>query len=585
MTQQRVRGTRRVWLPAFFFGAFAVVIFGRLVQVQLIEHDIYAARAETERVGAETLNPPRGAILDRNGHVLATSVNTWDVYVNSRAWRDGADAESASQALAGLLQTDYDTGNIAAEQIRETVQQSKAVDVLVVRDIDYEVGLQVISAGIPGVILLSNTERVNPEGDTGASVLGFIGLDKSGLAGIEAQYEDVLRGKPGKAIYERDTTGEPIPFGHYIAMDPVRGQDLVLTIDRYLQGLVEERLAEAMEQHQARGGAIIVMNPKTGEILALATSPGLKYSTLDLSDASQMELLRNRAVTDLYEPGSVMKVITAAAAIDRGVVRPDTTYVDTGVVNVEGTILNNWRYESYGLQTMTGVLQHSINTGAVFMVDLLGAEVFHEYLEAFGFGKPTGIDLNGESGGIVRRPNDPDWSPVDLATQAFGQSISVTPMQMITAVAAVINGGELVRPHFVKAYVDSDGTRREVEPGVERRVISEEASATLRQMLTDVIGPASRLHPGKPDYYTAGGKSGTANVAVWNGYDDTQIASFVGFAPADDPEILVLVKLDENQDFETGTQAAAPVFAQLADEILQYLSIPPDDPVYVSGGR
>jgi cell division protein FtsI/penicillin-binding protein 2 len=279
-----------------------------------------------------------------------------------------------------------------------------------------------------------------------------------------------------------------------------------------------------------------------------------------------------------------MKVITAAAAIDRGVVSPDTTYVDNGVVDVAGIEIRNWDFHTYGTQTMTGVLQHSINTGAVYMAELLGEEAFHSYLDAFGFGRPTGVDLMGEGGGIVRRPDDDDWSPVDLATQSFGQSISVTPLQMTSAMAAVINGGNLVRPHIVKAIVSADGERREVPPRIVGRAISEETSDTLRRMLNEVVDPEGRTYPGNPALYTAGGKSGTANIPIYEvgGYNDLQIASFIGFAPLDDPEIVVLVMLDDNRDGATGTEAAAPVFARLADDSLGYLGIVPDGERYLA---
>jgi cell division protein FtsI/penicillin-binding protein 2 len=573
MAMARAEKTRRVWVPAAFFGVFALVILGRLVKLQVIEHARYAEEAKTELRGDSTVYARRGSILDRNGHALAVSVDTWDVYVNSRVWREPARAEGAAKLLAPLLRRD-------AGQLVQTVRSSESLDVLLARDVSYETGQLILKADPAGVIMLRNTARVHPEGDTGASVLGFIGRDKTGLAGIEATYNSVLQGKPGRVIYERDTMGDPIPFGQYLASDPVPGQELVLTIDRYLQQMAEEALAEAIKKHDARGGAIVMMDPTNGEILALATTPGMKYSTLDLTDGSQMELLKNRAVTDLYEPGSVMKVVTAAAAIDRGVVSPGTEYVDNGVADVYGTLIRNWDNKVYGPQTMTGVLEHSINTGAILMAQRLGVEAFHSYLDKFGFGKPTGIDLNGEATGIMRRPDDPGWSPVDLATQSFGQSISVTPIQMAAAIAATINGGVLVKPHLVKATVGADGKRKEMPPGLGGRVISEQTSATMRQMLNAVIDPEGRSHPAKPQDYSAGGKSGTANVPVWNGYDDRQIASFVGFAPLDAPRVLVLIKLDENDDLLTGTAAAGPVFAKLADQALHYLNVRPDAPKY-----
>jgi cell division protein FtsI/penicillin-binding protein 2 len=276
-----------------------------------------------------------------------------------------------------------------------------------------------------------------------------------------------------------------------------------------------------------------------------------------------------------------MKVVTTAAAIDQGAVTPDTTYVDQGVVYLYDTAIRNWDFNVYGTQTMTGVLQNSINTGAVFMVEKLGATIFQRYLDAFGFGRPSGIDLTGEAAGIIRRPSDKGWSPVDLATQSFGQSISVTPMQMISAIATAINGGKVIRPHLVRAIVSAEGRREDVKPEVLGQAIKPETSATMRQMLYAVVNPG-RFHPGKPRDYSAGGKSGTANVPIPNGYDDHQVASFVGFAPADNPKILVLIKLDENADLMTGTQAAAPVFARMADDILHYMNVRPDAAKYAA---
>lgn len=573
MAHERATRTRRVWLPAAGFALFAMVVLARLVQVQVLEHDRYAAQARNELLDSNELYARRGAILDRNGHVLSTSVDTWDIYVMARTWKDDRYAIPAATALGEAIGRD-------PRDLVAAVRESAAVDVLVARDVPFEAGQRLIDEGVHGIIALPNADRFYPEGDLAASILGVLGQDNIGLAGIEATYNDLLQGTPGRVVYERDTTGDPIPLGQFVTREPVPGQDLVLTIDRYVQRLAEERLARAVAEHEAKGGTIIIMNPATGEILAMASVPTLRYSELDYSDPNVTDLMRNRAVSDVYEPGSVMKVITTAAAIDAGVVSPDTTYVDNGIVWIYDTAIRNWDYNVYGEQTMTGVLQHSINTGAVFMAELLGKNAFHQYLKAFGFGEPTGIDLLGEATGIIRTPDDPGWSPVDLATQSFGQSMAVSPIQMVTAVAAAINGGKLVRPHIVKATIDPDGTRHDVEPEVVGNPISPATSATIRDMLGQVVFPG-RWHPAQPDRYSAGGKSGTANVPIPNGYDDTQVASFVGFAPLHDPQILVFVKLDENADLLTGTVAAGPIFADLVDEVLAYLNVPPDGDRYV----
>ena len=581
MPQKRVPGARRVWVPAAFLGMFAMVLVGRLIQLQVLDHAQYANAAAQELSGKDIIYARRGSILDRNGNVLAASVNTWDIYVNSRSWQDATRSKKATDTLAAALKMD-------AAKLRDTVTKSTAVDVLVRRDVDYETGNTIISAGLDGVIALPNTNRVNPEGDLAASILGFTGQDNTGLTGIELEYNEMLQGKPGRAIYERDTTGDPIPFGAYTVEQPRAGEDLVLTIDRYIQGMAETRLAAAIKEHRAKGGSIMVLDPATDEILALATQPGVKYSTLgslDLSDPKQMQLLNNVAISSVYEPGSVMKILTASAAIDAGAVTPDTTYVDNGITYVYGIPIKNWDDSVYGLQSMTGVLQNSINTGAIFMMQQLERIQpggFQKYLDAFGIGRATGIDFQGEAEGIVRRPTDSGWSPVDLATQSFGQSISVTPIQMLSAVAAAINGGNLMKPHFVKAHVTPNGNRTEIKPEILGRAISAQTSATIRQMLHSVVESPGRFHPGNPKEYSAGGKSGTANVPVPNGYDQTQIASFIGFAPLNNPKVLILVKLDNNEDLLTGTVAAGPVFSKLADDILRYMNVRPDAAKYVS---
>lgn len=572
MTFEKARPTRRVWLPAFFLGLFGAVLAARLVQLQVLQHEAYAAQARRELLGDSTIYARRGAILDRNGGVLATTVPAWDVYLNRNAWTS---PELREKTIAGVAAAT----RIPRAEIEQALQRSPGVEVRIAVDLDYELGRRLIEARLPGVVLLPDFTRVHPEGDLAGSILGFIGLDNTGLAGIEAFYNDVLQGRPGRAVYERDTLGDPIPYGQYVATEPTPGDDLILTIDRYLQRLAEERLAAAVKEHKASGGSIIVMDPYTGEILAAATLPTLRYSTLehDLEAGRSEGIYKNVAVSDTYEPGSVMKVVTAAAAIDAGVVTPDTTYVDNGVVDVEGVLLKNWDDGVYGTQTMTGVLQHSINSGAVFMQQKLGTRLFQSYLEAFGFGKPTGIDLPGEASGFFRRPEDPGYSPVDVATQSFGQSISVTPIQMLQAVGACINGGNIITPHVVKARITPDGQRVETQPAVVRRVISQAASDAVRRMMGDVVAQDPDGWGRNPARYTAGGKSGTANIPVWGTYtDDQQIVSFMGFAPLEDPRILVLVRLDQNRNLLTGTQAAGPIFARFVDDALAYLGVPPE---------
>ncbi|HWO93933.1 MAG TPA: penicillin-binding protein 2, partial [Dehalococcoidia bacterium] len=444
-------------------------------------------------------------------------------------------------------------------------------------ELDYERGQAIIDAGIPGVKAVPASRRIYPEGDLASAVLGFVGKDQVGLAGLEADYDDALAGEPGSAVFERDSFGNEIVIGRREVKPPKPGADLVLTIDRYLQRLVEEELDAALEQHQATGGAIIIQDPTTGAILAMAVRPSFSLLNLDLSDPANEDLYRNRAVTDLYEPGSVFKLVTIAAAIDHGAVTPETPYYDSGLLVIGDSEIRNWNEQGYGTQTIRQVLQNSLNLGSAFAAQRLGAEAFYDYVQQFGFGQLSGIGIGGEAEGHYRTPDMDIWSPVDLATNSFGQGISVTPLQMINAVSAIVNGGELMRPYIVQEVVAED--HREVtQPQVIRRVISEETSRTMRQLMNDVVDGVPG-HLAQVAGYSAAGKTGTANIQdeTSGQYSSTTIASFVGAVPADEPRFVMLIKIDGPRDDEFGSTVAAPIFARLAPPVLEYLKVPPED--------
>ncbi len=329
-----------------------------------------------------------------------------------------------------------------------------------------------------------------------------------------------------------------------------------------------------MTDHKASGGTIIVMDPRTGAILAMASRPSFKLSQLTLDGKPQLDLFRNRAVTDLYEPGSVMKTITMASAIDMGKVTPGTTYFDSGVVTRGGYTFKNWDFSSNGTQTMTDVLQKSLNTGAIFLSDLLGATNLYSYLQRFGFGEATHSGLGGEAAGLMRTNKDTGWYPADLATNSYGQGLAATPLQVITAISATINGGRLMRPYIIQE-VDSKQGRRLYEPVMVRQAISEASSRTMVSMLNEVVD-GNPVHKAKVKGYHVGGKTGTTLVSIPTGYAlDSTIASFVGFAPVEDPAFIMLVKIDQPQDDPLGGIVAAPVFGRLAPQILSYLNVPP----------
>ena len=548
-------------------------IVARLAQVQIIDHRYYAARAEEEHLHRTVVRAPRGAILDRNGYPLVTTVDAFDVYIDPRSWRDWATARRGAALLAPLLSRE------PAELIAATRAQERG-DYLAARSVSAEVGLEIRELAPPGVKTVNTSRRFYPEGDLASVLLGFIGRDQVGLVSIEADFDRELGGVPGVLYFERDALGNPIPFGRRLGEEPVPGGDLYLTIDRHIQRLVEETLDQAVRQHEATGGAIIVMDPATGEILAMASRPSFRLSELNLEDESQTALFRNRAVTDTYVPGSVMKTITMAAAIDLGLVTPESTYYDSGVASVPGGhSVHNWDFSAHGTTTATQVLQKSLNTGAIWLANLLGPDRFYDYLQHFGFGEATHVGLGGEAPGLVRTNRDDGWYPGDLATNSFGQGIAVTPLQMVTALSALVNGGLLMRPYVVKEVAGPDG-RRVFEPVVVRRAVSGETSRTLVRMMTDVVEGTRGGHPAQVPGYRVGGKTGTATFPD----RDETITSFVGFVPAQDSRFIMLVRIDEPRDARLGSIVAAPIFADLAPKILTYLGVRPDGEALVERG-
>lgn len=544
-------------------------VVARLAQIQLVDHGQYRAEARDEHFGLQQVRAPRGAILDRNGYPLATTIDAYDIYLDRATWQDDAAAARSAAILAPYV------GRTSDDLLAEVRREPKG-DLLLLRGFDYERTHELLGKAPPGVKAVLTSKRFYPEGDLASALLGFVGKDNVGLTGIEADYDRELGGVPGTLYFERDSLGNPIPFGRRTGQDPVPGGDVRLTIDRYIQRLVEQELDRQIAAHGATGGSIIVMDPRTGEVLALASRPSFRLSALNLEGDVDQSLFRNRAVTDLYEPGSVMKTVTAAIALDLGRVTPESTYVDAGEAYVGGYRIANWDFSANGVTTVRQLLQRSLNTGAVWLaVDQIGPHDFYEYLKRFGFGDPLNSGLSGEAVALYRTHQDEGWSESDLATNSFGQGIAVTPLQMLTVVASLINGGNLMQPHVVQEVHGPDGLRT-FDPVVVRRVISEQTSQTMRQLMNDVVEGVP-YHLAQVEGYHVGGKTGTTLVSIPTGYAlDSTIASFVGFAPVDAPRMMMLIKLDQPKDSEFGGTVAAPIFADLAPRVLSYLGVEPE---------
>ncbi|MBI1885080.1 MAG: penicillin-binding protein 2 [Chloroflexi bacterium] len=576
MARQRRNVSWRVGLVVAAIVVATVVLLARLVQLQILEHSRYAAEARLTHVAQETVVSRRGAILDRSGYPLAASVETYDVMVEKRAWESAQEALEAATAIAAIAGGE-------PEEMVAAVSATEIFEIPVARSLNYEQAAEVRKLALAGVRLLQSSRRVYPEGNLAAQLIGFVGRDNTGLSGLEADLEDTLGGSKGELIVERDGLGNELFLGTRTEVAPRPGADVVLTIDRYIQALAERELDAAIETNKARGGTIIVMNPKTGAILAMTSRPSFNLRKPDLSDESKLALLRNRAITDQYEPGSVFKLVTAAGALDAGLVSPDTWWYDSGVAEVDGWTIRNWDFSANGSQTVTQILSKSLNTGAVWLSQMLGPDRFYDYVHRFGFGEITNIGLTGEAPGQIRSPDsDPDWREVNLATNSFGQGISVTPLQMVSAVAAIANNGKLMRPYVVQEVVGGKG-RKVTKPQVVRQAISPEAARTLRQMMGVVVEgiPSAFLDV---QGYVVGGKTGTANIATGNGTykDNSYIASFVGIAPLDDPVVAILVKIDEPRTVPWGTIVAAPAFDRIVEALLPYYKIPPDEEALVA---
>ena len=567
MSRSGRRLTWRVALLALVLLAAAGGLVARLAYVQVVHHDRYLAAAQEEHLERRLVRSARGAILDRNGFPLATSIDVYDLYVDRRAWREPGAAQAVATALAPHLQQDADA------LLARFLDNSGGPIELIDAGLEFAAGQEIEKLGLAGVVLAGATERVYPEGDLASGVLGFLGREHTGLAGVEADLEDVLGGVPGAIYFERDGGGNPIAFGSARAEPGRPGADVRLTIDRYIQRLVENELDKQIRDHKATGGTIIVMEPKTGAILAMASRPSFRLSQLSL-DSPQLDLYRNRAVTDLYEPGSVLKVITMATAIDLDLVNPNTTYYDAGVVEKGGYTFKNWDFSTNGVTTMTQLLQKSLNTGAIWLSDQIGATRLYDSIKRFGFGESTHSGLGGEAAGLLRTNKDSGWYPADLATNSYGQGIAATPLQLITAISSVINGGKLMRPYIVQQTSGPDGTRV-FEPVVVRQAVSEQTSRTMVEMMNAVVDGVP-YHRAQVKGYHVGGKTGTTLVSIPTGYAlDSTLASFVGFAPVEDPAFIMLVKIDQPQDDPLGGIVAAPVFGRLAPQMLNYLNIPP----------
>ena len=560
---------RRLTMLAFCLTFGFSVIVGQLVRYQIIDHTQLNQKVLTERTREKDLPAKRGYIADVNGNLLAVDVVRWDISVSPLLVPENRKGELADR-LATLL-------DMPRDQVSTTLT-TKADWLPLAAHVDQEAGETIADLKVDGIICEPKPLRVYPEGSLFAHLLGIVNDAGDGFYGVEGYYDLPLKGSAGKKRVEQNTGGEEIPFPPVSDSPPKAGTSLVLTVDRNIQYIVQEELQRALEEFGAESGTVVVMDPRTGAILASTSLPA--YNPNDFT-GTDLSLMADPVVSNLWEPGSIFKVVTWSAGLDSGTISPGTTFYDDGALEVGGRVIQNWDRQGHGLVTMQDGLIQSLNTVASFISTSMGKDRFYTYLRRFGFGQLTEVDLDSEGPGMMKLPGDSNWFPSDLGTNSFGQGIAVTPMQMITAISAVANRGIMMKPYIVHQFITANvsGWERvvQVDPMTVRRAISEEAAKTMTQMLVTVVEREGYSKAQIPGYGIAG-KTGTAQIPTAYGYDPNHtIASFVGFAPADDPQFAILVKLDKPQVSPWGTQTAAPAFQAIAQRLFMYLQIPPDE--------
>jgi cell division protein FtsI/penicillin-binding protein 2 len=546
--------------------AFTVVV-GRLVYYQVFRHEELELKAMDQRTWEKELPSRRGYIADVNGHILALDVIEWEISISPSLVVEPDELADRLSELLGLPRAKVFAALTAEDP---WIQLAKGVD--------YEVGEEIASLEADGVTCTPHSRRYYPEGSLVAHLLGIVNTTGDGFYGVEGYYNQLLKGNGGVRRIEQDPIGEELPIPPLGETPSRAGTSLLLTLDRNIQYIAEEELRRALEEFDAESGTVVILSPQTGALLAAVSIPC--YDPNDFVHA-EPDLLSDPSVSKMWEPGSIFKIITWAAGLDSGTIRPGTTFYDEGALEVGGRVIQNWDRRGHGQVTMTEGLIQSLNTVAAFTSTSMGKDTFYTYLRRFGFGTLTNVDLGSEGPGMMKLPGDSNWFPSELGTNSFGQGIAVTPMQMIVAVSAVANRGTLVKPHIVHQFIAKDPASGEeqwfeVEPMSVRRAISPETADTLIDMLVAVIedGPSKAYVPG----YRIAGKTGTAQIPTAYGYHPTDtIASFVGFAPADDPQFIVLVKLDKPTASPWGSQTAAPTFRAIAQRLFAYMQIPPDE--------
>src|SRR3989344_2333191 len=552
----------------FIFAAISI----RLFYWQVIMFDELSVRAEQQHLVSFRLEAPRGSIFSADGALMGSNKPSFLLFGLPKIIKN---PDEAALKLAQVIVSDHKEIQAKREDIRSKLSQD-LYWVILEKSISLELKGEIEKIDIEGIGFENIASRLYPEGSSAAHILGFVGADamgkQTGYFGVEGFYNGQLKGVGGILTEEKDARGLPILMGKFLNKEPKKGNDLILNIDRTVQYTVEKNLKAGVEKYGAKSGSVVVMDPKTGAILAMASFPN--YDPGDFASFPK-EYFKNPIVADSYEPGSTFKVLVMAAALNENLVKPDTKCDNcSGPVQISGYTIRTWNNQYQKELSMTDAIIHSDNTGMVFAGKKLGVDKLYEYIKSFGFGTLTGIDLQDETSPDIRPKND--WREIDLATASFGQGIAVTPMQIVRAVGVLANGGKLMEPQVVSKIRD-EGRVTEIKPRVVRQPISEETAKAVASIMVDaVVKGEARVFA--PKGFKIAGKTGTAQIPVAGHYDANKtIASFVGFAPADDPKFVMLVRYDEPSSSIYGAETAAPTFFEIAKELLVYYNIAPTE--------
>jgi len=591
------------------FSSFLVIIACRLFQFQVLEHEKFSVQAAKQHGGFSQIPAARGRIFSVDGFPLVENQLAYLVYgepsnllnVDSVAekladvlWEENLKTQISRPKDDRPLAENNEFQITKAEEVErlEQVLSQELRWVPLAHKISPEAKERIENLKIEGIGFEEEPERYYPEETLAAHLLGFIGSDEwgqdQGYYGLEGFYNGDLRGRPGRIVEEKGASGEPILLGDYKKIPAENGRDLVLTLDRSVQFLVEQKLSAAVEKYGAESGSVVITEPATGAILAMASFPtydpaepsvSMSQSVNVSMDEEGMEELEdfepewtNPAISETYEPGSVLKALTMSAAIDTKTVKPQTTMQDTGPITVSGYTVDNWDGKHHGEETMIEILQHSNNCGAAWVAEQLGAETLRSYFLKFGLGESLGVDLEGEDTGIVKDLSE--WRPIDLANAAFGQGVSMTPLQLVSIFSTIVNKGAMMRPYLV-SEIREDNKVISIEPKKSAQVLSAKSADIMKEMLTAAVeGGESKFY--NLETHRVGGKTGTAQIPIEGHYDPTKTnATFIGFLPSY-PEFVMLVLLRKPSASIYAAETAVPTWMEIARELTVYYGIEPD---------